>query len=156
MKYIIMILLSAVILAGCGSESDQNTEQTTDNQAKQEVNEELNEGSNETKNEETAMDIAFKNIDIKIHDKKNVRIKGEAKSSNEKAYYQILHKDVLVEETKIELEGEDWTSFTIETTLPQDVIETEEVPVLMIYGKTESGKEVNPNYFGIDFIRQSY
>ncbi|WP_217585954.1 hypothetical protein [Lentibacillus saliphilus] len=150
MRYIGIGVLLLAMLVGCANGNSSSGDQDT-TRKDSEV-----QDSGENASDSTAH-ISIKNIDIKIVDKKNVRINGEAQASGDAVFYRVLHEDdMIVDETKIKLEEDDWNSFHIQITLPQKVIETDQVPVFMIYGKDANGNEINPNYFGIDFIRQSF
>ncbi|WP_163972018.1 putative periplasmic lipoprotein [Oceanobacillus halotolerans] len=147
MKKYLLLLMSVIFLMAC---SDEGAEKEQQDDSSQETEEDVTESSDD------GTTAIFQNIDIRIVNKQKVSVTAEAKATNDVIYYKVEHdgKDI-IEETEVTLE-EEWQEFNISITLPDDVVETEVVPVLMLYGKNEAGEMVNPNYVPIDFIRQSY
>src|SRR5699024_9545723 len=99
----------------------------------------------------------FRKIDVTIVDQTDVHITGEAKGPADVLYYKVELDDVLIEETELTLDqASEWSEFAIDLTLSSDTVESGDIPVLVLYGKDEDGNMLQPNYIGIDYVRQSY
>lgn len=149
LKRIVLVFLSGIVLlTGCSDGADKQTK--------------VDEPSEQTERQDNAVSMDdsgfnFRNIDVTIVDQTDVHIRGEAKGPSDVIYYKVELDEVLVEETELPLDhtGE-WNAFAIDLTLTDDTVESGDIPVLMLYGKDEAGNIVQPNYIGIDYVRQSY
>lgn len=133
-KYIGM-LITVVLLAGCGSQQEQvnNPEQVeTDDQAS----------------------VVFRNIDVKVDDDQ-IHLIGEAKTSEDEIYYDLTQgEEVLEKETAITLdEGHlSWSGFEMEIPLPEGASDKTDPPIFMLYVKGHNEKAINPNYIPVDIV----
>ncbi|MFD1037690.1 hypothetical protein ACFQ3N_04570 [Virgibacillus byunsanensis] len=147
MKYV-WIALTATLLIGC---SEDNTEQEEVQQDQEENN------AAETEPESTDDSaVEFRNVDVKVENNE-VQLTGEGKSDTDVAYFKLDQgESQIVEETEVELDPNEqgWGQFEITVQLSDEVASTEEVPVIMLYGKNASGEVINPNYIPVDLENQ--
>lgn len=136
MKKIIVLLAAAAILAACGDNENQTAEQS------------------EEQSEETADSPAtsFQQLDV-TGEGSTIHITGQAKTEADRVYYRFEQgDDTLVEETPIELgkNAQEWSDFELDVQITEAIKESEEVPLVILYGKNENGENVNENHVPID------
>lgn len=124
------LLLVVLLISACGNVSE-------------EVNDELKQEDIES--------VVFRQIDI-VTEEDQVKIEGEMKSWDGNFYYHVLQdEERVIDEEKYSTEHIDfWTSFDIEIEKDSITNSLEDVPHIVLYGKDNSGKEINPNYVPID------
>lgn len=124
------LLLVILLISACGNVSE-------------EVNDELKQEDIES--------VVFRQIDI-VTEEDQVKIEGEMKSWDGNFYYHVLQdEERVIDEEKYSTEHIDfWTSFDIEIEKDSITNSLEDVPHIVLYGKDNSGKEINPNYVPID------
>lgn len=96
--------------------------------------------------------VSFRNLDIQVEDTSFV-LTGEVNAKENIFYYAVKQgKNELISEESIEVakEGASWTGFEITGQLPEEAVESKDAPIIMLYGKTADGEEINPNYIPID------
>lgn len=143
MRYLTVFLITMLVLVGCGN---RGLEEPHDKQSSAEdpEQEEVEEGN---KTKELA---EFKEIDIKVENNE-VKIKGNANTTNGIVYYAVQQEDKEVhEEKKVILDDKNsWAPFT-ETFSTKEAPDQEGVVVIELYGKDEQEKRINPNYIPAD------
>ncbi|TRM11891.1 hypothetical protein FH966_09450 [Lentibacillus cibarius] len=125
MKKWVIILFAAILLSACS-----NAEETED----------------ETKK------LQFRKMDVTVNEN-TVLLTGEAQTAAQKIYFTLEQGDTtLVEETSIKLQknSQGWSEFNIDMEINKKVKNAEEVPIIILYGKTENGKMVNKNHIPVD------
>lgn len=131
--FTICFVLIMIILAGCASEGEENSNVANEN---------------EQAEEEVA--VTFRNLDMKV-DGYTYKLTGEVQTTTDVFYTVEQGETILQEEEQLELEGSyGWTSFEMKGELPESVGESEEPPVVVLYGKSETEEQINPNYIPID------
>lgn len=126
MKRIMLLMLFAVLLVGCS-----NTDELISNS-------------------DSPNTIDIRNVDVQVEDL-TAKLVADVKTSSEEIFYRVeLGEEVLQEEKPIQLNGQEWKPFEIEVTLPKKVMEADDAPIFVIYGKSENGKAMNPNYIPIE------
>lgn len=136
MKKIGIVLLILLFLAACGNR-DENVIEPLES---------------EPELDQQATSVQFRNVDVNI-ESEQFHIIGEVNSSGGLYYYQVeLDGDIIQEEAYEEVENltDEWSKFEIVETLPREVLEGNEPPVVVLYGKNQSGEPINENYIPID------
>ncbi|RKQ32608.1 hypothetical protein [Oceanobacillus halophilus] len=124
MKKLLVVLLVSVLLAGCNSE-----------QANQPDN---------------GVSLEIRNVDVLV-DNDRTALTAEVKASAKKIFYRIEQGESdLLKEQQIDLESAEWAKIEIEEKLPDESLDKEDPPIIVIYGKDNNGQTVNPNYIPID------
>lgn len=129
-------------LVGCGNKGTNHATKSPSNE----------EGTEQADQEESKETAEFKSIDIKVDDKE-IHLTGNANVSNGALYYEIEDQEgkVLLKEQKFELEEAEgnWSEFAID--IPTEKVEDAgDTAILLMYGKDENGKEMNPNHVPVD------
>ncbi|WP_068676595.1 hypothetical protein [Oceanobacillus sp. Castelsardo] len=126
MKQIMLLILTVVLLVGCSNTDRSNSEIST------------------------TSTIDIRNVDVQVEEL-TANLVADVKTTREEIYYRIeMGEEVLQDEKPIQLNGEEWKPFEIESTLPVKVMEAEDAPIFVIYGKNEKGETTNPNYIPIE------
>lgn len=105
-------------------------------------------------NENDHQSVAFRHIDVVVEEDQ-VQITGEMNSWDGNFYYHVLQgEEKVIEEQKVSTDHIDfWSSFTIDVS-KDEINESEEIPHLVLYGKDEQEKQINPNYIPIDLEQE--
>src|SRR5699024_7420332 len=129
MRKALIIILALLFLAACGNDKANNN------------------GENDS-NQET---ISFRNIDI-VLEGDDVLISGEMNSWDGNFYYHVLSGEKqIIEEEKVEKNQiHFWANFEISLSKEELQSLTEDVPHIVLYGKDDSGEDIDPNYVPID------
>ncbi|GGP14399.1 hypothetical protein [Oceanobacillus neutriphilus] len=140
MKRWYVVIAAAVLLAGCGNREEEVIEPAGP------------EDSVETENQTTDA-VTFQEIDVTAEGEQ-FHIIGQVKTSADVFFYRIEQDgEVIQEEESVRLEGEDpeaFRSFGIMETFSGDILEHEEPPIVIMYGKNKDNKEINANFVPID------
>ncbi|WP_404458756.1 hypothetical protein [Oceanobacillus kapialis] len=140
----IMIVMVIILLAGCS-----NT---------QENNERTEESANEHE-QETDVSVSIQNLDVQVNDKAmEAIITGEASLSGSDLYYTLEQGDrelAIEESVELEANAHGLSSFEISVEIPEETSSGEQPPVVKLYGKNNSGEEINPNYIPIDVAAET-
>lgn len=131
-KYVIL-LLTALVLAGCSDASEKAEEQSNNNSV-------------------TNASVSFRNVDVKT-ESNQVFLTGEVRATEGEFFYTVEQGGAeLIDENHMEVEEEPhgWSGFSLEITLPDGTAADAEAPVVTLYGKNKDGKAINPNYVPID------
>ncbi|MFD1415300.1 putative periplasmic lipoprotein [Oceanobacillus jeddahense] len=132
--YVVIALI--VLLAGCGNRGEEVIEPI----APEEDN-------------ETASTVMFQEIDI-TSDGEQFHIVGQARTDAEAFFYRVEQDGEPIQEEKtIELEEAapgSFQDFEIMETFSEDILEQEEPPIVIMYGKDGDNNEINPNYVPVD------
>lgn len=144
MKRWYVIIAAAVLLAGCG-----NREEVIEPAGPEE--------STETENQTTDT-VMFQELDITAEGEQ-FHIIGQVKTSANVFFYRIEQGgEIIQEEESVELEEADpesFQNFEIMETFSDDILEQEDPPIVIMYGKNEDNNEINANYVPIDTEQQS-
>ncbi|MFS0752199.1 hypothetical protein [Oceanobacillus sp. 1P07AA] len=136
MKKIGIIMLILIFMAACGNRDEDAIEPI----------------ESERELDQQASSVQFRNVDVNI-ESEQFHIIGEVNSSGGLFYYQVeLDGEIIQEETYQEVESstEEWSKLEIVETLPREVLEGNEPPVVVLFGKNQSGEPINENYVPID------
>ncbi|GAB3060272.1 lipoprotein [Virgibacillus ainsalahensis] len=134
MKYIIIVLTAAVVLAGCNSQGETDNGADTANEA------------------EESPSVSLRNIEVVVENDQ-IQVTAEANAAENEIYYTLEQGEtLLVEEEIINLDGGHygWSDFQLEVELPEEVEKTEDAPIIKMYGKDDNGELINPNYIPVD------
>lgn len=140
MKRWYVVIAVALLLAGCGNREEEVIEPADP------------EDSVETENQTTDA-VMFQEIDVTAEGEQ-FHIIGQVKTSADVFFYRIEQGgEIIQEEESVKLEGEDpeaFQNFGIMETFSGDILEHEEPPIVIMYGKNEDNKEINANFVPID------
>ncbi|MDO6449269.1 hypothetical protein [Oceanobacillus sp. FSL W7-1304] len=128
MRYFMLIII-VFLLAACGNE----------NQAAENNN-----------------SIVFQNIDV-VSDANEFVLTGEVAATEGEFFYVIEQGDEQISEEKrisIAQKSCDWVEFEIKEKLSEAVIESNNPPIMMLYGKNMDDEIVNPNYIPVDIKKE--
>src|SRR5699024_5534350 len=149
MKYFLPILM-AVILISCS-----NTNEINDNP--EEVKEDVVADEQED-NEEEGDTAQFHGMHFRLGIE-DVKVTGKAKATNDEIFYVIEQgEEQIVEGTKITLEEEEdeWTDLEIKFPLTEEMENSEDALVAILYGKDDHGEQINPNILPINLNMKFY
>ncbi|MFD1335678.1 hypothetical protein ACFQ4N_08975 [Oceanobacillus iheyensis] len=136
MKKIGIVMLILLFMAACGNRDEDVIEPV----------------KTERELDQRATSVQFREIDVNL-ESEQFHIIGEVSSSGGLFYYHVeLDGEIIQEETfeEVENSNSEWNRFQIVETLPNDVLEGNSPPVMVLYGKNESGEPINENYIPID------
>ncbi|WP_339228798.1 hypothetical protein NSQ77_03275 [Oceanobacillus sp. FSL K6-2867] len=105
---------------------------------------------------ENTNSVVFQNIDIVSKGNEFV-LTGEVIAAEGEFFYIIEQGDKQIfEERRISApqESGDWGKFEIKEQLSNAMIESNDPPILMLYGKNKDGEIVNPNYIPVDIKKE--
>lgn len=130
MRFNILFLLLLFILAACGGETPT-------------------EESIEPEEERPA--VNFRNLDMEVEDI-IFMLTGEVQTTEQTLFYIVMQgEETLLGEQAVEISSDDeWVSFEIADELSDEAREGEDSPILTLYGKSNDGQQINPNYIPID------
>lgn len=125
MKQMLLFLLLVVLLVGCSNTDGSNSDSTNT--------------------------IDIRNVDVQVEEL-TASLVADVKTSSDKIFYRVeLGEEVLQNEERIQLNGHaEWKPFELGVTLPEKVMKVKDAPIFVIYGKSENGEEINPNYIPIE------
>ncbi|UUI01816.1 hypothetical protein NP439_17420 [Oceanobacillus jeddahense] len=132
--YVVIALI--VVLAGCGNRGEEVIEPTAPDE-----------------NNETTSTVMFQEIDITT-DGEQFHIVGQVRTDGDAFFYRVEQDGEPIQEEKtIELEEAapgSFQDFEIMETFSEDILEQEEPPIVIMYGKDADKNEINPNYVPVD------
>ncbi|RYG72596.1 hypothetical protein EU245_09700 [Lentibacillus lipolyticus] len=141
MRKWVFIAFAAIVLSACSNTGESN--------GNNETNKEANEQTEETAS------VTFRKMDVTTEES-TIQVTGEAQTVGDSIYYTFEQGDtVLVEENEINLQKNEqgWASFSIELELNERIKNTEEVPIIILYGKNDSGEKVDQNHVPVDLSK---
>lgn len=106
----------------------------------------------EPESNQQASSVMFRNVDVNV-ESEQFHIIGEVSTSGGFFNYYIEHDaEIIQEEEEVEVEEsvDNWSSFEIVETLPNDVLESDMPPIVVLHGKNVDGEHINENYIPID------
>ncbi|MFC2949944.1 hypothetical protein [Virgibacillus sediminis] len=131
MRYILIILAAAAVLAGCSGTVDDKENETA---------------------EQGNTAVSLRNIDV-ITTGNEIQLTAEASTAQEELFYKLEQgEETLIEESSFtpgEGEGE-WRKFQLNIGMPDELDSSGKAPIITIYAKDEQGEPVNPNYIPVD------
>ncbi|GLO65634.1 MULTISPECIES: hypothetical protein [Oceanobacillus] len=136
MKKIGIVMLVLLFLTACGNRDEDVIEPM----------------ESESELDQQATSVQFRNVDVNI-ESEQFHIIGEVNSSGGLFYYKVeLNGEIIQEEAyeQVENSTNEWSEFEIVETLPREVLEGNDPPVVVLYGKNQSGEPINENYVPID------
>ncbi|WP_144029185.1 hypothetical protein [Oceanobacillus profundus] len=111
---------------------------------------------NENQAAENNNSIVFQNIDV-VSDANEFVLTGEVAATEGEFFYVIEQGDEQISEEKrisIAQKSGDWVEFEIKEKLSEAVIESNNPPIMMLYGKNMDDEIVNPNYIPVDIKKE--
>ncbi|GAA0447522.1 MAG: hypothetical protein ACQEWU_17295 [Bacillota bacterium] len=137
MKYFSVILI-LLFLMGCGDQAETGDDSS----------------NHSSMNKETTANtaVSFRNIDIKVEDGKAI-MEGEVNARNTEVFYILEHQNqeiISEKQANTKQQSVAWMDFTLEVSLPEEVMTGKEPPILILYGKNEQDERINANYFPVD------
>lgn len=145
MKYLMILLVTLLVLVGCGNKGKDDAHTMPKDSEKPKI---------EEQDESTTQELAeFKEIDVKIENDE-VKMTGKANVSNDNLYYSVQQEDKEVyKEKKVVLDGSStWVSFSVNISI-KEVPDQTGVIVIELYGKDKQGERINPNYIPVDLVQ---
>lgn len=139
MKRVLFIIISLSLIVACSHGENNEVSQT--------------EGNRTENNVESDVSVKFAGIDVFIK-RHTIQITGDVQTTEDHFYYKLDNdEEIIVEETKVEVEQEDgeWNSFEIEIDIEDEGLTNEDVPFLTFYGK-DGDTIINPNYVPVDLV----
>ncbi|WP_152657285.1 hypothetical protein [Oceanobacillus sp. CFH 90083] len=136
MKRWYAIIAITALLAGCGNRDGEVIEPAVPGD-----------------NEQTTSTVMFQEIDITV-DGEQFHIIGQVRTDGDAFFYRMEQDgEIIQEEEIVELEEsapEAFQHFEIMETFSENILEQEEPPIIIMYGKDEENNEINPNYVPVD------
>ncbi|WP_121639324.1 hypothetical protein [Virgibacillus sp. Bac330] len=135
-KKVFLFLAISLVLFGCSTKNEKAGTTAKDTSTR----------------EAQANGVRFENLDMEVNDGIAV-LQGEVHANETNVFYQLEHEgESLSDETALPLEKKkgQWEKFMVEVELPEETLNAEEPPVIVIYGKNHDGEKINPNYFPVD------
>lgn len=149
MRYIVSFLLIFTIV-GCSQPIEENSEEQTESESSVVEN-------TESDDKESDVSARFNQLHFRLG-VDDIKITGQAKSTNDEVFYRVEHGDkLLVEETRISLDNQDkddWSELEFTFDLTDDMEESDEELFVVFYAKDEEGSEINPNYLSVNLNLQ--
>lgn len=115
-------------------------------------------GNEDTKSDnvltEDRASVSFQNIDVNV-DSREFVLTGEVSGVVNEFFYVIDQgEERLLDEKSIPLDATsgDWGAFEINETIPESdsAVDSEDPPIITLYGKDNNNEMVNPNYIPVD------
>ncbi|MFD2761744.1 hypothetical protein [Lentibacillus juripiscarius] len=134
------IAFAAIVLTACSNADESVEEKETDN------------AQNQNEQAEDTTTVTFRKMDVTVEED-TIQLSGEAQTDANNIYFTFKQGDnVLVDDNQIELEKNEqgWASFSIGLELNEKIKNTEEVPIVILYGKNDSGEKMDKNHVPVD------
>lgn len=111
---------------------------------------------NDNQAAENNTSVVFQNIDV-VSEGNEFVLTGEVIATEGEFFYVIEQGEEQISAEKrilIDQETGDWEGFEIKEKLSDAVIESNDPPIIMLYGKNNDDGIVNPNYIPVDLKKE--
>ncbi len=111
---------------------------------------------NDNQAAENNTSVVFQNIDVVTEGNEFV-LTGEVMATEGEFFYVIEQGEEKISAEKripIDQDTGDWEDFEIKEKLSDAVIESNDPPIIMLYGKNNDDGIVNPNYIPVDLKKE--
>lgn len=149
MRYVLSFLLILTIV-GCSQPNEENPDKQMESDTSTQEDAESNVKENN-------ISASFNKLHFRLGID-DVKITGQAKSTNDEVFYRVEQgEELLVKETKMpldDLDKDDWAEIDFTFELTDDMEESDEELFVVFYAKDEDDEEINPNYLAVNLNLQ--